>query len=234
MSLKNALRNTLIALLAVVTALPFLVSPAHAAPNDGAVRATAERYNNPQTFNSPQTFDSGIRIKIFNGTLDIKDGNLRFLDNKGKVLETYPLTYVAKDQRSYPIDADIKGNTAELTLSKDVARSTTTPASVLEAGKKPAQKVICGPQTRKQRDLEALNQMNSELGTAATIGGIVGVIVGAIIGIVFSGGPLALIAGPIGALVGAGGGVAGAAINGTFARYFKTINSPFKPKTCNI
>ncbi|KXT58652.1 hypothetical protein Y710_01915 [Gordonia sp. QH-12] len=220
MSLRTSLRSVFIALLALATALPFLASPAHAAPQQP--RAQVQRNADDVT------------VKVFGATVAVEGGNLVFRNASGKALDVVPLTYVGKDARTYPIDATVKGDVATLVPSKDAARSTTTPASVLEAGKKPAQRVICGPQTRKQRDKEALDQMNSELATAATIGGIAGAIIGAIIGILGSGGPLALIASPIGALLGAGGAVAGAAINGTFARYFKTINSPFKPKVCNI
>ncbi|WP_412475325.1 hypothetical protein ACK8HH_15745 [Gordonia sp. LUNF6] len=218
MSLRTSLRSVFIALLALATALPFLASPAHAAPQQP--RAQVQRNADDVT------------VKVFGATVAVEGGNLVFRNASGKALDVVPLTYVGKDARTYPIDATVKGDVATLVPSKDAARSTTTPASVLEAGKRPAQRVICGPQTRKQRDKEALDQMNSELATAATIGGIAGAIIGAIIGL--SGGPLVAFASPIGALLGAGGAVAGAAINGTFARYFKTINSPFKPKVCNI
>ncbi|MGI6798746.1 hypothetical protein [Gordonia sihwensis] len=222
MSLRTSLRSVFIALLALATALPFLASPAHAAPQQP--RAQVQRNANDVT------------VKVFGATVAVEGGNLVFRNASGKALDVVPLTYVGKDARTYPIDATVKGDVATLVPSKDEARSTTTPASVLEAGKRPAQRVICGPQTRKQRDKEALDQMNSELGTAATIGGIAGAIIGAVLGLILGAGNpgIAFIAGPVGALLGAGGAVAGAAINGTFARYFKTINSPFKPKVCNI
>ncbi|GAA4682654.1 hypothetical protein [Gordonia humi] len=222
MARRKSVRALAAAVLTLVVALPLLAPPAHAAPAPAPVKAKVT------------STDDDVIVRVDHGSLAAENGALVFRNDAGKTVQTVPLTYIGEDARSYPIDAKVAGGTATLVPSTDVKRSTTTPTSVLDAGRKPAKKVICGPETRKQRDKQALDQLNSELGTAATIGGIAGVIIGAILGIVLSGGPLAIISSPIGALVGAAGGITGAAINGTFARYFGTINSKFKPKTCNI
>lgn len=220
MSAKLISWRGLIALLVVIATLPFLSPPVEAAPSPP--RAEVDRAGNTVT------------VRVFGATVSVDAGQLVFRNSAGTILDSVPLTYIGKDLRTHPIDADIKGDVARLTPSTDAARSTATPSTAFEAVRKPAAAVICGPQTRKQRNKEALDQLNSELTAAATIGGLAGAIAGAILGIVFSGGPVALIAAPIGALLGAGGALAGAAINGTFARYQRTINSPFKPKVCHI
>ena len=227
MSIRHLVRGVFITLLAVLTALPFLAAPVNAAPNNAKATADVQRGD-----------DGDVLVTIHNGSLAIKDGVLELRNNAGKALETVPLTYVGKDARTYPIDATVKGDVAELVPSKDVKRSTATPESVLKAGAQPAakqkkQKVICGPQTKKQRDKEALSTLQTELSTAATIGGVAGAVIGLVIGLM--GGPLSLVAGLAGGAIGAVGGLAGAAINGAFARYFGTINKKnFKPKTCMI
>lgn len=218
MSAKSGVRGAVIALLALVTALPLLASPVHAEP--AAPRAEVQRGQNDLT------------IRVFGGTLAVEADNLVIRNNDGQAVDRVALSYVDKDFRTYPIDASVNGNGATLVPSRNAARSTKTSPSAFEVGRKPALKVICGPQTRKQRDKEALDQMNSELAAATAIGALAGAIIGAIIGLV------GIVTIPIGAavggLLGAGGALAGAAINGTFARYLKTINSPFKPKVCNL
>ncbi|MGB3697295.1 MAG: hypothetical protein WBA05_07665 [Gordonia sp. (in: high G+C Gram-positive bacteria)] len=235
MSLKNALRNTLIALLAVVTALPFLVSPAHAAPNDGAVKVTAEVYNNPQTFNSPKTYNGEVRVNVLNGSVDIKDGYLRFLDKKGKVLEQYPLSFIAPDNRTYPIDATVKGNTATLVPSTKVARSTKTDAALL-ARTNVADRD--GYTSKKARDDAALARLNQELAAGGTISALIGTAVGAVLGGLLATAvcgavllPALIACIPAGAAV---GGIIGTVVIGgpaalvSIQRYFDTINKPFK------
>ncbi|WP_347956254.1 hypothetical protein [Gordonia aichiensis] len=240
MSLKNALRNTLIALLAVITALPFLVSPAHAAPNNGAVKVTAEVYNNPQTFNSPKTYNGEVRLNVLNGSVDIKDGYLRFLDKKGKVLEQYPLSFIAPDNRTYPIDATVKGNTATLVPVKDVSRSVKTDAALL-AKTNVADKD--GYASKKARDDAALARLNQELAAGGTISALIGTAVGAVIGGFLGCAFTAVTLTPLACvLVGIPAGAAAGAIIGTVAiggpaalvsiqRYFDTINKPFKDVT---
>ncbi|MBM7366108.1 hypothetical protein [Gordonia hydrophobica] len=226
MSFRHLIRGVFITLLAVLTALPFLAAPVNAAPAKGA-QTTADVQRGD---------DNDVTVKIHNGSLAVKDGVLELRNNAGKALETVPLTYTGKDARTYPIDATVKNNVATLVPSTDVKRSVDTPKSVLEAGKttvakQKKQKVICGPQTKKQRDKEALQTLQAELATAATIGGVAGAVIGFILGL----GPLSPVAGLAGAAIGALGGLAGAAINGAFARYFGTINQKkFKPKTCYI
>lgn len=223
MSARHLLRGVFITLLAVLTALPFLAAPVHAAP--AKATADVQRGN-----------DGDVLVKIHNGSLVVTDKGLELRNTAGKTLETVPLSYTGQDARTYPIDAAVKGGVATLVPSKDVKRSVATPESVLKAGVKPAakkDKVICGPQTKKQRDQQALQTLQSELATAATIGGIAGAIIGAVLGIVAP--PIIPLSGLIGGAVGAAGGLAGAALNGAFARYFGTINQKkFKPKTCYI
>lgn len=223
MSVRNSFRALTAASLALAVALPFLSSPAQAAPVVDKVSAHVV------------TAGNHVIVDVSSGSLAVDDGALVVRNNAGKTVETVPLSYTGKDAQTYPIDATVANGVAKLVPSTDAKRATATRSNVLEASTKPVakkQKVICGPQTKKQRDKEALSELQTELSTAATIGGIAGAIIGAVIGLAV--GPLLPVAGLLGGAIGAGGGLAGAAINGAFARYFGTINSKFKPKTCMI
>ncbi|MDR2279729.1 MAG: hypothetical protein LBE07_02610 [Gordonia sp. (in: high G+C Gram-positive bacteria)] len=220
----NHVRITLITLLAAVLTIPLVAGPAAAAPANAPIHATVEANK------------SDVVVHIADGSLSVESGSLVVRDAAGSVIETVPLTYLNTDKRSYPIDATVKGRTATLVPSTDVARSVTTPARVRNAAEirqsVADQKQLCGPQTRKQRDLEALNRMNSELATATTIGGLAGAVIGAVVGLV--GGPLAFAGAAIGVVAGVALGLGGAAISGTFTRYFDATHSKFKPKFCKV
>lgn len=217
-------QRVLIAFLAIFTALPF-ISVSVASANPLEVNATVKA--NP----------TNAQVSIASGSLAIQNGYLVVRNDVGAVVEKVRLSFINTDNRTYPIDATIKGRTATLTPSTDYARSKATPAATLRstekqraAAKRNAEKQICGPQTRAQRDDEALNRMSTELGIAITIGALVGGVIGAILGIV---GVVTIpIGGAIGVVVGAVLGLGGAAIAGTFTRYFMTINSPFVKRYC--
>ncbi len=220
----NRVRITVITLIAAVLTIPLVAGPAAAAPANTPVQATVQANQND------------VVVRIADGSLTVESGSLVVRDAAGSVLETVPLTYLNTDKRAYPIDATVKGRTATLVPSTDVTRSVAAPARVRNAAEVRQsvadEKQLCGPQTRKQRDLEALNRMNSELATATTIGGLAGAVIGAVVGLV--GGPLAFAGAAIGVVVGVALGLGGAAVAGTFTRYFDTIHSKFKPKFCKV
>lgn len=103
----------------------------------------------------------------------------------------------------------------------------------MEAAK---QQKAAGPQTKQERDDEALARFNQELSAGLSISSIVGTVLGAIVGGVLgcAGGivvgclpfiPLgASIGSIVGLALGGGGSLIWAAIT-----YFNTINSPFVP-----
>lgn len=217
-------RRALIALLAVLTFLPFAGSEASAAP---VTRATVERVAND------------VIVKITNGSLAVEDGFLVARNSKGEIGEKIGLNFIAPDNRTYPIDASVKGNIATLTPSKAVSRSTKTPADLLAKTDVADRN---GYKSKRERDDAALNRLNSEMAAGGTISALVGTIVGAIIGGVFAtvlcAAPavataftvyLACI--PAGAAV---GGIIGTVVIGgpaalvSIFRYFETINKPFK------
>lgn len=206
--MQGLFRRALIALLAVVTVLPFVAAQADAEP--AAPTGTVQRN------------EDNVVVKIANGSLAVDDGYLVFKNSAGTVVDKYNLTFVAPDKSEHDVAAVINGNTATLTPSKAALRN--------DVRKRKPGEIVCGPQTRAQRDQEALQKMATELGIAATIGGLIGVAVGAILTIAL--GPGVVIGAPLGALIGVGVGLGGAALNGSFTRYFNTINSPFKRQYC--
>ena len=223
MSLRNAMRSTLIALLAVVTALPFLVSPAQAAPNN-QVRAQVSQNAN------------SVKVEVFGGSVSTEHGNLVVRDKSGKVLEQYGLNFIAPDNRTYPIDASVKGNTATLVPSKDVKRSVKTDAALLEKTNVADKN---GYANKQARDDAALGRLNSELAAGGTISALIGTAIGAVIGgalgCALTGAtltPLAcvIIGIPMGAAAGAIVGtviVGGPAAIVSITRFFDTVNAPF-------
>ncbi|MFZ2509693.1 MAG: hypothetical protein WAW85_01180 [Gordonia sp. (in: high G+C Gram-positive bacteria)] len=197
-------RRALVAVLAILTILPFTVSQAHAAPKAATANATVQRNTD------------NVVIRIANGSMAVEDGYLLVRNDAGKTVDKFNLTFVAPNKAEHDVAAAVNGRTAILTPNKVAKR-------------KPGQ-IVCGPQTRAQRDQEALTTMATEMGVAVTIGTLVGTGIGAILALTTLG---ALgIAIPIGALVGVALGLGGAAISGTFTRYFQTVNSPFKLKFC--
>ncbi|WP_448222553.1 hypothetical protein [Gordonia iterans] len=207
---RKALLSTLLGLLlALAVTLSLATAEVAAAPPSGDVRGTVQR-------NADH-----VVVTIANGSVDIEDGYLVVRSKAGRVVDKYNLTFVAPDGAEHDVAATVNGATATLTPSK-VART--------EARKRKPGEIVCGPQTRAQRDQEALQKLGTELGIAATIGGLIGVAVGAVLTLVT--GPGVAVGAPLGALIGAGIGLGGAAANGAFDRYFRTINSPFKRQYC--
>ncbi|WP_454165018.1 hypothetical protein [Gordonia iterans] len=205
---RAAWRRVLIALLAVVALVPIAVGEAAAKPaSPDEVRATVQRNRDD------------VKIAVANGSVAVEDGYLLFKNRAGKVVDKHSLIFVAPNKAEYDIAATVRGNTATLVPSK-VAKK-----------RKPGQ-IICGPQTRAQRDHEARQALLSEISISTAIGALIGTAVGAILSIALTAGGGLPIGVPIGALVGAGIGLGGAVVNGAFDRYFKKVNSKFEPKWC--
>ncbi|EGD54440.1 hypothetical protein [Gordonia neofelifaecis] len=214
MSIRSAARGTFIALIAVLTALPFLAAPAHASPPA------------PPRAEVSTTADS-VHVTIFNGTLAVEDGSLVFRNQSGAVVANYPLTFVTPDARSHSIAATVNGATATLTPPKNAAASFRNDVADRD-----------GYRSKKERDDAALARFNSEMAAGMTISTIIGTAIGAVIGGVAAGvlcgataTPAIIACIPVGAAL---GGIAGTVIGGggslinSAIRYFTTINSPFK------
>ncbi|WP_222111787.1 hypothetical protein ACE11G_02495 [Gordonia sp. PS3] len=226
MSVRNAPRAIIAVIAAVAAVLPFLAAPAHAAPNE------------PRPHARVQSSRDHVIVTVANASVSREDHTLVLRDRSGRVLERFPLTFIAPDDRTYPIDADVSGRTVRLTPSRDLARSSRTDAALLE---KVRVADANGYKSKDERDDAALSRLSREVTTGATVSTVIGAALGAVLGgaagclFGLAAGPLGcFFAGvPLGATAGAGlgviisGGVAGAAV----LHYFDTVNRPFKDLT---
>lgn len=223
---RKVVRGVFIAVLAIVTALPFWAGPAGAAPNAGETEAVVT------------SGIGNVTVKIDSGSLRKESGFLVFRDGLGTILEKVPLKFVAPDDRTYPVDVAITGRSATLTPSRNPARSTATDPVFLKKTKVADED---GYRNKNERDDAALNRLNKEVATGGTVTTVIGAAIGAIIGgtagclLGLAAGPLGcFFAGiPLGAAAGAGvgvimaGGVAAAAV----IAYFNNISKPFEHVT---
>ncbi|MCF3939752.1 glycine zipper family protein [Gordonia tangerina] len=194
---------------------------------------------------APTTYDihttaTSFSITVHNGSISTNNGVLAIRNNAGATAFQMPLNY-RKEYLQFPIDARTSGNSATLIPSRDVARAVpVNPAEVerlrVEAAK---QQKAAGPQTKQERDDEALARFNQELSAGLSISSLVGTVLGAIVGGVIGclTGLIAAIVGclpaiPLGASL---GGIVGLSLGGggsliySAINYFNTINSPFVP-----
>lgn len=226
-------RRVLLALLAFLTALPLMATSFATGAADAAPGQTRAQV---------RTDDRSVLVSVANASLATEDGHLVFRDTAGAVVERFPLTFIAPDKRTYPIDASVKGNSARLTPSKDRARSAATDVALLKRTEVADEN---GYKSRDERNDAALTRLGKEVAMGVTvttvIGAAIGAVLGGIVGCVagLAAGPLGcFFAGiPLGTAAGTGigvilaGGVAGAAV----IRYFDTVTKPFKhvetPKT---
>lgn len=193
-----------------------------------------------QTTYDIHTTATSFSITVHNGSISTNNGVLAIRNNAGATAFQMPLNY-RKEYLQFPIDARTSGNSATLIPSRDVARAVpVNPAEVerlrVEAAK---QQKAAGPQTKQERDDEALARFNQELSAGLSISSLVGTVLGAIVGGVIGclTGLIAAIVGclpaiPLGASL---GGIVGLSLGGggsliySAINYFNTINSPFVP-----
>ncbi|MGV9713029.1 glycine zipper family protein [Gordonia sp. NPDC003424] len=226
---RTILRFRILSIISLVTvSITAFAGFAQAAP----ATAGPVKYQLTRTANS-------LSLTVDNGRIAIENNLLTIRNLAGAEVFTMPLAY-RKEYRQFPIDAHTAGTTATLTPSRDLARSTAVDRGVVDSLRVKAATIV-GPQTRQQRDDQALARFNQQLSTGLTISSIVGTAIGAIvggilgcviatattvIGCVLGGFVLgASVGGIIGLMLGGGGSLVGAAI-----QYFQTINSPFRPQ----
>ncbi len=181
---------------------------------------------------------SSLTLALHNAKASTENGTLTIRDFSGKELFRMPLAYRLED-RQFPIDARQAGNKVTLIPSRDAARSVKVDAAEVEQLRGIARHQVAAPETRQERDDQALARFHQQLQTGMTVssligtvvGGIIGGIVGCALGVPAAGIgclaaiPLGTAAGAlIGLTLGGGGTLIGAAIH-----YFQTINSPFVP-----
>ena len=181
---------------------------------------------------------NAVVIDTDGGSLTVADGQFRVLSNTGKVLAGVPLNYHL-DDRQFPIEASIDGNTATLRPITDPGRSIkAVPVLTRDAVTPVAAK------TQEERDKAAWDTMTKQVGFSVTIGAIIGAAVAAVAGCVVGGAisaPTAVVTAIFGPLAGcAAGAVAMApfgALGGTLliaapvavasaVQYFTTVNAP--------
>ncbi|MFI1915975.1 hypothetical protein [Nocardia sp. NPDC020380] len=132
--------------------------------------------------------DHSVVLTTDAGSMAVKDNQFQIVDNSGATVATLPMTY-QNDGKTYPIAAQIDGNTATLTPNTD-----------------PAAGQPITPDTPTIKDIDAtanpnFNQALSNLSSAVTVGVAVGSLIGTAIGA-----GIGCIAG--GAILGAGATVA--------------------------
>jgi hypothetical protein len=221
---KKRLSAILVLVTAVVTAF---ASTAEAAPQ----RAPAATYD--ASWNA-----SALTLTVHNASVSTDNGNLTIRDIAGAELFRMPLTY-RNEFRQFPIDTRTAGNKVTLIPSRDAARSSALNPTEVEKLRGVARHNVAAPQTRQERDDQALERFQSQLRTGTSVGTLVGTVVGGIVGGVI-GCVIGLVAVVVGCLVGVApaaaiGGIAGLALGGggtligAGIHYFETINSPFTP-----
>ncbi len=218
----------LVATLSIVTAaITAFAGTAYAAPKSAPAG----------TYDASWNADS-LTLKVHNASLSTKDNTLSIRDLSGTELFRMPLNY-RMESRQFPIDAQKSGNKVTLTPSRDIKRSTPVAATEVQKLRDVARRNVAAPQTRQERDDQALQRFQSQLSAGMTvsslvgtvIGGIVGGVVGCLGGLAFLGigCPVAI---PFGTAAGALAGLAlggGGTLIGAGIHYFQTINSPFTP-----
>ncbi|MDH3021790.1 hypothetical protein [Gordonia alkanivorans] len=195
----------------------------------------------PKQF-GPATYDatwnqSSLTLTLHNASASTENGSLTIRDFAGAEVFRMPLAYRMED-RQFPIDARQAGNKVTLIPSRNNARSVQVNPTEVNSLRDSARHQVAAPQTRQERDDQALIRFQQQLGAGTTISSLVGTIVGAIVGGLI-GCIVGITAAVVGCLVGvapaaAVGGIIGLAIGGggtliaAGLHYFETINSPFK------
>jgi hypothetical protein len=216
-----------------LSAIGIAVATASAAAIGSSAQATAAPADVP--FRAYAVNGKSVQFEIGRGSVAVEQGILTFRNTAGATVGTQELKYY-RDGRAYPIAATITGRTATLTPVTDVAKSTKVAPSQLPGAHSVRWK-IDGPQTRQERDDQALQQFITDLGAAMTVSSIVGMVIGAVlgcaIGFVLGAGvgciPVALVGLSVGSILGSmvGGGGGLLAVG---QKYMDTINKPFKPQ----
>lgn len=220
----------LVATLSIVTAaITAFAGTAYAAPKSAPAG----------TYDASWNADS-LTLKVHNASLSTKDNTLSIRDLSGTELFRMPLNY-RMESRQFPIDAQKSGNKVTLTPSRDIKRSTPVAATEVQKLRDVARRNVAAPQTRQERDDQALQRFQSQLSAGMTVSSLIGTIVGGIVGGVLGCALTSVTLTPIGCIIvgipvgAAAGGIVGLALGGggtligAGIQYFQTINSPFRP-----
>lgn len=208
-------------------AITALAGTAQAAPKPGGAPTYDASWN-----------ASSLTLALHNASASTENGVLSIRNLSGAELFRMPLTY-RKEYRQFPIDAHKAGNRVTLIPSRDAARSVPVNPVEVEQVRGIARHQVAAPQTRQERDDQALTRFQQQLSAGMTVSSLVGTIIGAIVGgmigciagitaavvgCLVGVAPAAAVGGLVGLVIGGGGTLIGTAIH-----YFNTINSPFTP-----
>ncbi|GAC68133.1 hypothetical protein [Gordonia soli] len=178
---------------------------------------------------------SGVNLSVSNGSISHNGQTLSIRNAAGAEVYRMPLNYRLED-RQFPIAARGASNSVSLTPVRDVSQSTTVDRGEVERLRGIARTQVAAPQTRQERDDQALGRLQQQLSLGITVstligtglGALVGAVAGCVLGVALGCLPTipigATIGGIVGTSLGGGGTLIAAAI-----QYFNTINSPFKP-----
>lgn len=133
---------------------------------------------------SASLVDHSVVISTDAGSLAAKDDQFQIIDAAGKAVASLPLSY-QRAGLSFPIAAEIHGNTATLTPNTDPAAATPVPAET------PVLEDIDA--TANPNFNQALSNLTNEVAVGVAVGSLIGTAIGAGIGCIAGG-----------ALVGAG------------------------------
>ncbi len=192
----------------------------------------------------PATYDatwnqSSLTLTLHNASASTDNGSLTIRGLNGAELFHMPLAYRMED-RQFPIDARQAGNKVTLIPSRNNARSVQVNPAEVEKLRDSARHQVAAPETRQERDDQALVRFQQQLNAGMTVSSLVGTVIGGIVGGALGCALTAAVLSPIGCvLVGipigaAAGGIAGLALGGSGTligagiQYLQTINSPFK------
>lgn len=122
--------------------------------------------------------DHSVVISTDAGSLAAKDNQFQIIDGSGKAVASLPLSFV-RGGLSYPIAAQINGNTATLTPNTDPSAATPV------ASDAPVVKDIDA--TANPNFNQALSNLTNEVAVGVAVGSLIGTAIGAGIGCVLGG-----------------------------------------------
>lgn len=126
-----------------------------------------------------QAVGDSVVLTIDSGSLDTADDRLEIRDDAGELRAALPLGYHL-DNRRWPIDARIEGDTVTLTPIRNPARATPAPGTT-----DPLKNVVLDPKSDGFK--RSLSNFTAVVGVGTVVGSLLGTITGATIGCVLGG-----------------------------------------------
>ncbi|QIS03085.1 hypothetical protein F5X71_12870 [Nocardia brasiliensis] len=128
---------------------------------------------------SARTLGDAVALSIDSGSLNTASDHLEIRDDAGELRASFPLVYY-RDNRRWPIAAQIDGTTATLTPGLDPATATPAPGVT-----DPLHDVALDPES--PAFTKALENFTAVVGVGTALGTLIGTVVGAGLGCVVGG-----------------------------------------------